>query len=184
MRARFVNQKMFMVLVNLRNRLLYVRTWYFRTVYGMDIAKDVRISLKARIDKTNPKGLTIGEKTMVTFDAILLSHDYASRRHAAKTVIGSHCFIGCGAIVLPNISVGNHCIVAAGSVVTRDVPDNCIVAGNPAKVIKKGIDTVAYGMLSEGYLTQSSTEKKLHSPLKENNNISDTIKSGANNEPA
>ncbi len=159
MRARFINQNMFMVLVNLRNKLLYARTWYLRTVYGMNIAKDVRISFKARIDKTNPQGLTIGEKTMVTFDAVVLSHDYASRRHAAKTVIGSHCFIGCAAIVLPNINIGNHCIIAAGSVVTRDVPDNCIVAGNPAKIIKTGIDTIAYGMLTEDYLKQSKQNK-------------------------
>ena len=153
MRVRFINQNMFMVLVRIRNSLLYARTWYFRTVYGMDIAKDLRLSFKSRIDKTNPKGLTIGEKTMVTFDAIVLSHDYASRRHAAKTVIGTHCFIGCGSIILPNITVGNHVIVAAGSVVTTDVPDNCIVAGNPAKVIKTGIDTTAYGMLTEEYLS-------------------------------
>ena len=143
---------MFMVLVTLRNSLLYARTWYFRTIYGMDIAKDVRLSFKSRIDRTNPKGLSIGEKTMVTFDAILLSHDYASRKHAAKTVIGTHCFIGCGSIILPNITIGNHVIVAAGSVVTKDVPNNCIVAGNPAKVIKTNIDTTAYGMLTEEYL--------------------------------
>ncbi len=149
MRARFINQKMFMVLVNLRNSVLTVRTWYFRTVYGMKLAKDVRVSFKARLDKTNPQGLTIGEKTMVTFDAIILSHDYASRRHAAKTVIGTHCFIGCNAVIMPNVTIGNHVIVAAGAVVTKDVPSNCIVAGNPAKVIKTGIDTIAYGMLTE-----------------------------------
>jgi len=122
----------------------------------MNIAKDVRLSFKSRIDKTNPKGLTIGEKTMVAFDAIILSHDYATRRHAAKTVIGSYCFIGCGSIIMPNVTIGDHAIVAAGSVVTKDVPSNCIVAGNPAKVIKTGIDTIAYGMLTEEYLAQSS----------------------------
>lgn len=160
MRARFVNQKMFMTLVRIRNSLLYARTWYYRTVYGMNIAPDVRLSFKSRIDKTNPKGLTIGEKTMVTFDAIVLSHDYASRRHAAKTVIGTHCFIGCGSIIMPNITVGNHVIVAAGSVVTKDVPDNCIVAGNPAKVIKTDIETIDYGMLSQDYLdAQESAEQ-------------------------
>jgi acetyltransferase-like isoleucine patch superfamily enzyme len=53
---------------------------------------------------------------------------------------------------MPNITVGNHVIVAAGSVVTKDVPDNCIVAGNPAKIIKNDIDTIAYGMLTEEYL--------------------------------
>lgn len=158
MRARFINQNMFMVLVRIRNSLLSVRTWYFRTVYGMNIAKDVRLSFKSRIDKTNPKGLTIGEKTMVTFDAIILSHDYASRRHAAKTVIGSYCFIGCGSIVMPNVTIGDHVIVAAGSVVTKDVPSNTIVAGNPAKVIKTNIDTIAYGMLSEEYLAKTEKE--------------------------
>lgn len=160
MRARFINQNMFMVLVRIRNSLLYFRTWYFRTVYGMNIAADVRLSFKCRIDKTNPKGLTIGEKTMVTFDAIVLSHDYASRRHAAKTVIGTHCFIGCGSIIMPNVTVGNHVIVAAGSVVTKDVPDNCIVAGNPAKVIKTDIETIDYGMLSQSYLDLQDKEAK------------------------
>ncbi len=149
MRARFVNQRMFMVLVNLRNGLLYARTWYYRTMYGMNISPDVRISLKARIDKTNPKGLTIGEKTMVTFDAIILSHDYASRKHSAKTTIGKHCFIGCASIILPNVTIGDQVIVAAGSVVTKDVPSNSIVAGNPAKVIASGIKTIEYGMLAE-----------------------------------
>jgi len=149
-----------MVLVRIRNSLLYARTWYYRTVYGMNIAKDVRLSFKSRIDKTNPKGLTIGEKTMVTFDAIVLSHDYASRRHAAKTVIGSYCFIGCGSIIMPNVSIGDHTIVAAGSVVTKDVPSHCIVAGNPARVIKTGIDTVDYGMLSEEYLAKQSNAEK------------------------
>ena len=160
MRARFINQKMFMVLVKFRDSLLYARTWYFRTVYGMNIAKDVRLSFKCRIDKTNPKGLTIGEKTIVAFDAIILSHDYASRRHAAKTVIGSYCFIGCGSIIMPNVTVGDHSIVAAGSVVTKDVPNNCIVAGNPAKIIKTDIETIAYGMLSEDYLTKQEQLKK------------------------
>ncbi len=173
MRARFINQEMFMVLVRIRNSLLSVRTWYFRTLYGMNIAKDVRLSFKSRIDKTNPKGLTIGEKTMVTFDAIILSHDYASRRHAAKTVIGSYCFIGCGSIIMPNVTIGDHVIVAAGSVVTKDVPANCIVAGNPAKVIKTDIDTIAYGMLSEAYLEKVAKEKNSNqNNNKENGNES------------
>lgn len=160
MRARFINQDMFMVLVRTRNSLLYLRTWYFRTIYGMNIAPDVRLSFKCRIDKTNPKGLTIGEKTIVAFDAIILAHDYASRRHSAKTIIGTHCFIGCAAIIMPNITIGNHVVVAAGSVVTKDIPDNCIVAGNPAKIIKTNIETIEYGMLSEEYLKSQESENK------------------------
>lgn len=159
MRLRFINQKTFMVLVQTRNKILELRSRYFRIVYGMNIAKDARISFKARLDKTNPRGLSIGSKTLVAFDAILLAHDYASRRHDAKTVIGTHCFIGCGSLILPNIIIGNHVIVAAGSVVTKDVPSNCIVAGNPAKIIKSNIETIEYGMLSEKYLASQSELK-------------------------
>jgi acetyltransferase-like isoleucine patch superfamily enzyme len=138
-----------MFLVRIRNNLLYLRTGYFRLFYGMNIAKDVRLSFKARIDRTNPKGLIIAEKTYVAFDAIILSHDFSTRRHAAKTMIGSHCFIGCGAIILPNVVIGNHVIVGAGSVVTKDVPANSIVAGNPARIVKSDIRTIEYGMLAE-----------------------------------
>ncbi len=159
MRLRFIDQKTFMVLVHTRNKILEIRSWYFRTVYGMDVARDARISFKARLDKTNPRGLSIGSKTLVAFDAILLAHDYASRRHDAKTVIGTHCFIGCGSLILPNITIGNHVIVAAGSVVTKDVPSNCIVAGNPAKIIKSDIETIEYGMLSENYLASQNELK-------------------------
>ena len=149
MRARFVNQRVFMLLVGFRNSLLSSRTWYYRTVYGMDIAKDVRISFKARIDKTNPKGLHIGSKTYVAFDAIILSHDFSTRRHDGKTIIGEKCFIGAAAIILPNVTIGDHVIVGAGSVVTKDVPSNCAVAGNPAKIIKTDIETIDYGMIKE-----------------------------------
>ncbi|MEE9325994.1 MAG: acyltransferase [Cocleimonas sp.] len=159
MRPRFINQKTFMMLVHARNKILEVRSRYFRFIYGMDVAKDARISFKARLDKTNPKGISIGSKTLVAFDAILLAHDYASRRHDAITVIGTHCFIGCGSLILPNITIGNHVIVAAGSVVTKDVPSNCIVAGNPAKIIKSNIETIEYGMLSENYLASQSELK-------------------------
>lgn len=152
MRLRFITPKMFMWLVGLRDSLLWLRTWYFRTLYGMNIAPDVRISFKARLDKTNPRCIEIGEKTYIAFDSIILAHDYATRRHGGsfeqKTRIGSNCFIGCGAIILPGITIGDQVIVGAGSVVTKDVPAHSIVGGNPAKVLRSGIETIAYGRLA------------------------------------
>ncbi len=47
--------------------------------------------------------------------------------------IGDDCWIGGGAIILPGVTIGNRCIVGAGSVVTKDVPDDTIVSGNPAR---------------------------------------------------
>jgi maltose O-acetyltransferase len=52
-------------------------------------------------------------------------------------VIGNGVWVGIGATILGGVTIGNRAIIGAGSVVTRDVPDYCVVAGNPAKVIKK-----------------------------------------------
>ena len=54
--------------------------------------------------------------------------------------VGDNTMIGAGAVVLPRICIGRNVIVGAGSVVTRNVPDNSIVAGNPAKLIRKTND--------------------------------------------
>jgi acetyltransferase-like isoleucine patch superfamily enzyme len=52
-------------------------------------------------------------------------------------VIGDECWIGANSVVVSGVSIGKHSVVAAGSVVTKDVPSFCIVAGNPARVIKR-----------------------------------------------
>ena len=53
-----------------------------------------------------------------------------------KTVVKRGASIGTGATILPNVSIGENSIVGAGSVITRDVPANAVVAGNPAKVLR------------------------------------------------
>jgi acetyltransferase-like isoleucine patch superfamily enzyme len=72
-----------------------------------------------------------------------MSHDHVKRVEGmplmVDTVIGENCLIGIGAFIMPGVKVGDQVIVGAGSVVTKDVPPNCIVAGNPAKIIKTGI---------------------------------------------
>ena len=50
--------------------------------------------------------------------------------------IGDDVWIGANAVILPGVTIGKHVVVAAGAVVTKDVPDNCIVGGVPAKKIK------------------------------------------------
>lgn len=54
-----------------------------------------------------------------------------------ELVIENECFIGINAVIVGNIRIGKHSVVGANSVVTHDVPDYCVVAGAPAKIIKK-----------------------------------------------
>lgn len=67
--------------------------------------------------------------------------DYKTRNsgiESAKSItIGENCWIGGSAVILPGINIGDGCVVGAGSVVTGDFPNNSIIAGNPAKVIRQ-----------------------------------------------
>ena len=56
--------------------------------------------------------------------------------HVEKTIVKRGASIGSGATILSNITIGENAIVGAGAVVTRDVPPNTIVAGNPAKILR------------------------------------------------
>ncbi len=58
------------------------------------------------------------------------------REWAEPVVIGNNVWIGGSVTILPGVTIGNNVTVGAGAVVTRDVPDNVVVAGNPAKVIR------------------------------------------------
>ena len=57
-------------------------------------------------------------------------------RNDLVPVIGDNVSIGANATIIGNINIGNNVVIGAGSVVVKDVPDNCIVAGNPAHVIR------------------------------------------------
>jgi len=54
-----------------------------------------------------------------------------------KIIIGDNCYIGTGATILGPVTIGNNVTIAAGAVVNKDVPDNAVVAGVPAKVVKQ-----------------------------------------------
>lgn len=67
--------------------------------------------------------------------------DYIERRedkeYAYPITIGEDCWLGGNVTLIPGITIGNRCIIAAGSVVTKDVPDDCLVAGNPATIKRR-----------------------------------------------
>lgn len=51
--------------------------------------------------------------------------------------IGNDCWIGGNAVICPGVKIGNGCVIGAGTVVTKDIPNNSLAVGNPAKVIRK-----------------------------------------------
>ncbi len=125
--------------IALKIRFFYLKAW------GHRLDKTTRVSFSAFLDKTNPKGVHIGSYTLIARGAVILSHDF-TRSYRAETKIGDYCLIGTQSIIMPGISIGNHCVIGAGAVVTKNVPPNSLVVGNPAKVIRQ-IDTAAYGKI-------------------------------------
>ena len=55
-------------------------------------------------------------------------------------IIGNHCWIGEGCLLLKNINIGDGCVIGGKSVVTKSIPCNTIAAGNPAKIVKRGVN--------------------------------------------
>lgn len=84
----------------------------------------------------------IGGGTFIAQNVCLITanHDLydPSKRGIAKDIkIGNKCWIGANSVILPGVELGNHTVVGAGSIVTKSFKDGyCVIAGNPAKIIK------------------------------------------------
>lgn len=130
---------------------IYIRKWWwFKAVkiYGNHLHPTVRLSRTTILDKANPGGVFVDEYTYFAGGVLVLAHDMC--RQLRSTVrIGKRCFIGANAIILPGVTIGDEVVIGSGSVVTKDVPSNCIAAGNPARIIRQGIRTEEYGKIIE-----------------------------------
>jgi len=90
-------------------------------------------------------GIELGENFLFAPGVKLISsnHDLSDKSKVAKAspiIIGDNVWLGANVIVLPSVSIGNNVVVGAGSVVTKSFPDNVIIAGNPARIIKQTKD--------------------------------------------
>ncbi len=121
----------------------YTRYLKYKTI-GLDLHPTVIIERNTNIDRLYPAGIHIGKNSLIASQVSIMSHDHCKRvdgqPYMADVYIGERCFVAIGAIILPGITIGDEVIVGAGSVVTKDVPSHSIVAGNPAKIIKSGIE--------------------------------------------
>lgn len=115
------------------------------------ISEDVEISARG--------GLCIGDSVVVSSGAKLLTgtHELHTSEWSSRfdgIVIGDYAWICTSAIVLPGVKIGRASVVAAGAVVAKDVPDNVIVAGNPARVIsiRRGSNYIYRPSLGVSYI--------------------------------
>lgn len=119
----------------------FISAWY--RLKGCEIGSNCKISKSAVIDSAYPKGIHIGNNVRVLIQAMILAHDYSrgaidGKKMWCDTYIGNNCVIGGRSMIMPGVKIGNHVYVGGGSIVTHDVPDHCIVAGNPARIRRRG----------------------------------------------
>lgn len=105
---------------------------------GVQIGENVNL-INTTIDWGHGFLVSIGNRVTLT-GVKILTHDGSTQipfgvSRVGRVTIGDEVFVGHGTIILPNVRIGSRVVVGAGSVVTRDIPDNSVAAGNPAKVI-------------------------------------------------
>ena len=135
----------------------------FVNLYGCEIGDETKIGAFVEIQKNATvgrrckisshtficEGVTIEDYVFVGHGVVFINDMYPRSTRAdgqlqteadwqvEKTLVKRGASIGSGATILANVTIGENAIVGAGSVVTRNVPDNTIIAGNPARVLRR-----------------------------------------------
>jgi acetyltransferase-like isoleucine patch superfamily enzyme len=139
-----------------------VKLYKFINLYGCEIGDDTKIGAFVEIQKNASvgrqckisshtficEGVTIEDNVFIGHGVMFINDIYPRATangqlqteadwKVDRTVVKNGASIGTGATILANVTVGENAIVGAGSVVTKDVPANCIVGGNPARIFRK-----------------------------------------------
>lgn len=127
-------------------RLVQFLRWVLLRLRGYDIHRSCEMERGLNLDRYFAQGIHIGAHTIITSRVTILSHKLIPRKSLGRydgekvhTYIGEWCVIGIGAVIMGGVRIGDECVIGAGAVVTRDVPSNTIVAGNPAKIVRENI---------------------------------------------
>lgn len=144
-------------------RMKFLKSWIFHTlayssplpslvvryqrIRGVKIGKNCHISPYVLIDLLHPELIKIEDNVTISSHTMIFAHVNPSANEFLKkhgyprmikpVTIKNGAVISVGCIIIAGVTVGENSIVGAGSVVAQDVPDYCVVVGNPARVIKR-----------------------------------------------
>lgn len=125
---------------------LYRRLFWEPERYAIHLG--VRIGKKCNIGtknfSTEPYLINIGNHVQITKGVTFFTHtggwvfreEYPDLDTFGKIIIKDNVYIGNNVLILPGVTIGNNVVIGAGSVVTKSVPNDVVIAGNPARVIK------------------------------------------------
>lgn len=119
----------------------------FQRIRGVKIGKNCHISPYVLIDLLHPELIEIGNNVTISSNSMVFAHvnpsssDFLKKHGYPRTIkpvtIKDGAVVSVGCIIIAGVTIGENSIVGAGSVVSQDVPDYCVVVGNPARIVKK-----------------------------------------------
>jgi acetyltransferase-like isoleucine patch superfamily enzyme len=146
---------------------------YARSI-GVTVGDHVRFyGMPSGMFGTEPWLITIGSNVHVTSGCAFITHDGGTLilrgevpdlEWTAPITVGNNVYLGMRTLVMPGVRIGNRVIIGAGSIVTRDIPDNSVAVGAPARVIKtvdEYLDAMKRKSLHCGHLTGLEKEAEL-----------------------
>jgi acetyltransferase-like isoleucine patch superfamily enzyme len=146
---------------------------YVRSL-GVKVGRNVRFyAVRPGMFSTEPWLITIGSNVYIAAGCQFITHDGGTlilRKEVpdleltAPITVGNDVYIGLKATILPGVNIGNRVIIGAGAVVTKGIPDNSVVAGVPARVVKtvdEYLENAKARSLHFGHLSAKEKERAL-----------------------
>lgn len=110
---------------------------FISTIFGVEIPRNLKVGKNFMI--YHPLGIVINPGVIIGDDCKIRQNTTIGNKVGGTEkcpIIGNNVDIGCNTVIIGDIKIGDNVIIGAGSVVVKDVPSNCVVAGNPAKIIR------------------------------------------------
>lgn len=120
---------------------LGLKNWLYRRLLGVSIGKNASVGLMAMFDVFFPQLISIGENSIIGYNATVLTHEFLIHEYRKGRVeIGRDVVIGNNTVLLPGVSVGDGAVVGACSLVNKDIPPGALAGGVPVRVIRQSKD--------------------------------------------